>query len=294
MITSVSGGASGALEIIFTYPFEFAKTQQQLYPKTYAHMNFVKCWGKVYNEFGGFPKGYFALYRGMAPLIAFGIPRNGCRFTAFEFTRAKLQSAFPEMGTVPTHMIAGLAGGFSEAVLVTTYQETMKVRLIHDRLSEKPRFRNSFHGVRTILQEQGFRGVYKGLVPTIAKQGSNQMIRFPVYYYMKTMLVGNPDDDFSKNGVVVGNLQAMAVGGIAGAASVLGNTPVDVIKTKMQGLDSARYNGVVDVVKQTIAEEGVAGLYKGMGARMGRVTADVALTFFFMEKVKMFIKSIWT
>lgn len=189
-------------------------------------------------------------------------------------------------------MIAGFIGGFTEAVLVTTVQETMKVRLIHDRLSPNPRFRNTLHGVTTIVKEQGIGGIYKGLGPTILKQGSNQMIRFPVYYYLKRSILGNVTDDFSVNGAVKGNLQAMGVGGIAGAASVLGNTPIDVIKTKMQGFQSQRYKGTIDCIRITFAEEGMRGFYKGMGARMGRVSADVALTFFFVEKVKLLVKKV--
>jgi len=38
----------------------------------------------------------------------------------------------------------------------------------------------------------------------------------------------------------------LIAGGMAGAASVFANTPVDVIKTKMQGLDSHKYKGSFD------------------------------------------------
>lgn len=38
--------------------------------------------------------------------------------------------------------------------------------------------------------------------------------------------------------------QSLLAGAIAGFASVMGNTPLDVIKTKMQGLDAVeKYNG---------------------------------------------------
>merc|ERR1712137_563601 len=169
--------------------------------------------------------------------------------------------------------MAGFVGGFSEAVTITTVQETMKVRLIHDRLSPNPRFRNTFHGVSTILKEQGVSGIYKGLGATILKQSTNQMIRFPVYYYLKRLVLGDPNGD------------------LAGAASVLGNTPIDVIKTKMQGFESHRYKSTMHCITTTMQEEGFRGFYKGMGARMGRVSADVALTFFFVEKVKVMVKA---
>ena len=74
----------------------------------------------------------------------------------------------------------------------------------------------------------GLRGTYQGLTPTILKQGSNQAIRFFVYTSLKKYF---QDGD---NTVDIGNLRTFCIGGIAGATSVFGNTPIDVVKTRMQ------------------------------------------------------------
>lgn len=65
-------------------------------------------------------------------------------------------------------------------------------------------------------------------MPTILKQGSNQAIRFFVMETLKDWYKGG-DNTKSVPKVVVG-----AFGAVAGAASVFGNTPIDVIKTRMQ------------------------------------------------------------
>ena len=70
--------------------------------------------------------------------------------------------------------------------------------------------------------------MYKGLTATVVKQGTNQMIRFFVYSNLKNYLQGG---DPSKD---IGSVRTFIIGGIAGAASVFGNTPVDVVKTRMQ------------------------------------------------------------
>ena len=54
------------------------------------------------------------------------------------------------------------------------------------------------------------------------------MIRFFVYSNLKNYLQGG---DPSKD---IGSIRTFIIGGIAGAASVFGNTPVDVVKTRMQ------------------------------------------------------------
>ena len=74
----------------------------------------------------------------------------------------------------------------------------------------------------------GLRGTYQGLTATIMKQGSNQAIRF---FVMETLKEKYRGDDKNKK---VPKLVVGAFGGIAGACSVFGNTPLDVIKTRMQ------------------------------------------------------------
>lgn len=74
----------------------------------------------------------------------------------------------------------------------------------------------------------GIRGVYQGLTPTILKQGTNQAMRFFVMETLKDKYRGGDPN------VKVPTLLTGLFGAIAGAVSVFGNTPIDVIKTRMQ------------------------------------------------------------
>ncbi|KAH3877390.1 hypothetical protein DPMN_001255 [Dreissena polymorpha] len=60
------------------------------------------------------------------------------------------------------------------------------------------------------------------------KQGSNQAIRF---YVMETLKHWYRGEDHNKK---VPTLVVGAFGVIAGACSVYGNTPIDVVKTRLQ------------------------------------------------------------
>jgi solute carrier family 25 (mitochondrial citrate transporter), member 1 len=75
----------------------------------------------------------------------------------------------------------------------------------------------------------GIRGTYQGLTATMLKQGTNQAIRFFVMESLKEVYRGK--DDVNKP---VPKLITGMFGVVAGAASVFGNTPLDVIKTRMQ------------------------------------------------------------
>ena len=51
----------------------------------------------------------------------------------------------------------------------------------------EPRYRGLIHGITVVVKEEGIMGVYRGLVPTIAKQMGNQSIRFSVYSQIKSV-----------------------------------------------------------------------------------------------------------
>ena len=134
--------------------------------------------------------------------------------------------------------MCGLGAGISEAILVVTPMETVKVKFINDQRAEKPRFKGFTHGLTTIVKEQGLRGTYQGLSATIMKQGSNQAIRFFVMESLKDWYRAkyyNGDNKRPIPKIIVG-----LMGGFAGACSVFGNTPMDVIKTRMQGLSDTK------------------------------------------------------
>lgn len=126
--------------------------------------------------------------------------------------------------------MCGLGAGAAEAVLVVTPAETLKVKLIHDKLSAEPKYRNVFHGIYKIFNQYGFGGVYAGVVPTILKQSSNQGIRFLVFEEAQKV---------SHKIIPIQMLADGLAGAFAGFCSTMANNPVDVVKTKMQGLSAS-------------------------------------------------------
>ena len=158
--------------------------------------------------------------------------------------------------------------------------DTIKTKLIHDQLSNERKYKGFFHGCREIIREKGISGTYRGLTATIMKQGSNQAIRWLTFTQTKQWLAGpgvNPDK--------LPIYYTMAASVVAGTASVFGNAPVDVIKTRMQGLQADKYSGVIDCAKQIYHNEGFRGFYKGSSARLARVCLDVMMLMTIYEQL---------
>ena len=53
-------------------------------------------------------------------------------------------------------LLSGLGVGVSEAILVVCSMETIKVKFIDDQTKPNPKYRGFFHGVRTIVKEEGW------------------------------------------------------------------------------------------------------------------------------------------
>ena len=72
----------------------------------------------------------------------------------FEYLKNKLAD---EQGNLskPRTLLAGLGAGVSEAILVVCPMETIKVKFIHDQTQPNPQYRGFFHGVRTIVRQEG-------------------------------------------------------------------------------------------------------------------------------------------
>jgi len=266
----VAGGITGGIEICITFPTEYVKTQLQLDEKSGGAKKYngiVDCVKKTVKGHG-----VLGLYRGLSVLLYGSIPKSAVRFGAFE--EFKKRSVDAKGNLSPGMRLAcGLGAGISEAIFAVTPMETIKVKFIHDQNQPNPKYKGFFHGVRQIIKQQGIRGTYQGVTATCMKQGSNQAIRFFVVETCKDWYRGgDPNKPVHK-------LATGFFGAVAGAASVFGNTPIDVVKTRMQGLEAAKYKNTVDCFIQIWKNEGPLAFYKGTVPRLSRVCLDVAITF---------------
>lgn len=114
------------------------------------------------------------------------------------------------------------------------------------------------------------------------------MIRFSVTEFGKILWRGTDPK------VIVPKWLTALFGAIAGATSVVANTPIDVVKTRMQGLEGVKYKNVFNCIKQIMVEEGCCAFYKGTISRMSRVVIDVAFTFAVYDIIHEMLDLLWT
>ncbi|KAI1619160.1 MC family mitochondrial carrier protein [Exophiala viscosa] len=93
----------------------------------------------------------------------------------------------------------------------------------------------------------------------------------------------------------VSGLRSLAAGGVGGICAVIVGHPFDLVKVRLQTADKGVYSGALDVVRKTIAREGLArGLYAGVSAPLVGVTPMFAVSFWGYDMGKSLVNKFST
>lgn len=137
---------------------------------------------------------------------------------------------------------------------------------------------------KQLLKEGGMASVYKGTVATLARDIPGTVAYFGTYELTKRELMKLQGIDPDKGQLSV--VSVLTAGGLAGMACWTVGIPADVIKSRYQTAPEGKYNGLVDVYKALIKEEGYAGLFKGIRPALIRAFPANAACFLGMEVTK--------
>ncbi|KIJ51418.1 hypothetical protein M422DRAFT_26834 [Sphaerobolus stellatus SS14] len=290
----VAGGIAGAMEALCCQPLDTIKVRMQL-SKSGAG--------------GAKPRGFiatgisivqrespFSLYKGLGAVLSGIVPKMAIRFASFETYKKWLSNKETGKAHIGATFFAGLAAGVTEAVAVVTPMEVVKIRLqaqshsLADPL-EAPRYRNAAHAVYTIVREEGFRTLWRGVSLTALRQATNQGANFTAYQELKKQA-----HKLQPDLIELPSYQHMLIGLISGAMGPFSNAPIDTIKTRLQKSSAAQgesaWTRITLIAKEMWREEGVRSFYKGITPRVLRVAPGQAIVFAVYERVKTMIETV--
>jgi predicted membrane-bound mannosyltransferase len=190
-------------------------------------------------------EGPLALYKGLTAVYTGIIPKMAIRFVSFEWYRdalggwynhySGLSSSTPPPSVTFT---AGLLSGLTEAVVIVTPAEVCKIRMqsqYHSLMDPSQRqhakYRNVAQTAVLIVKEEGLGALYKGVVPTMLRQGCNQAVNFTVYNWSKKVVLSWKKSKVEKSGgdskeVTLDHWQSLVLGGLSGGMGPLVNNPL--------------------------------------------------------------------
>jgi solute carrier family 25 citrate transporter 1 len=157
---------------------------------------------------------------------------------------------------------------------------------------------------------EGPSALYKGIVPTMLRQGCNQAVNFAAYNAMKNYWLERQREQFSlqhdrsleRDDISLqqgsqkihqhqlSSAMSMLIGGLSGGMGPLVNNPLDVVKTRLQKqnitkYDTPKYTGLIQACFKIANEEGMGALWKGITPRLMRIVPGQAITFTTYEAV---------
>ncbi|KAI7906327.1 mitochondrial carrier domain-containing protein [Cokeromyces recurvatus] len=282
VLSLISGTIAGAVEGVATYPTEYVKTRLQLQaggqlqPGELKFRGPIDCLVRTIRT-----QGVSTIYTGVSALAIGNAAKAGVRFLTYDQIANVLRDKDGKLSGIRS-MLAGLGAGMTEAALVVTPSETIKTKLIHDRNNATHKYQGLIHGTRTIIAEEGLGGIYRGLGPVMARQGANSAVRFSCYSYFKSMLQNWREKDDEP----LPSTHTFVAGALAGIVTVYSTMPLDVVKTRMQGLDAKTlYKNSVDCLIKVVKQNGVFSLWKGTTPRLVRLIFSGGIVFTVYEKV---------
>ncbi|KAK0737239.1 mitochondrial carrier domain-containing protein [Apiosordaria backusii] len=287
----IAGGGAGMMEALVCHPLDTIKVRMQLSKRGrvpgQAKRGFIKTGVEIVQK-----ETALGLYKGLGAVLTGIVPKMAIRFTSFEWYKQLL--ANKETGVVSGQalFLAGLSAGVTEAVAVVTPMEVIKIRLQaqHHSMADPldvPKYRNAAHALYTVVKEEGFGALYRGVSLTALRQGSNQAVNFTAYTYFKEWLYQWQPEYQGGN---LPSYQTTLIGLVSGAMGPLSNAPIDTIKTRLQKMKAeegtSALQRITKIAGEMFKQEGFHAFYKGITPRIMRVAPGQAVTFTVYEYLK--------
>ncbi|XP_059656788.1 mitochondrial carnitine/acylcarnitine carrier-like protein [Cornus florida] len=283
-----SGTVGGAAQLIVGHPFDTIKVKLQSQPTPLPGQppKYAGAMDAVRQTLAA--EGPRGLYKGMGAPLATVAVFNAVLFTVRGQMEALLRSQPGVPLTVNQQMVAGAGAGVAVSFLACP-TELIKCRLqAQSALADTGsagvavKYGGPMDVARHVIRSAGMGGLFKGLVPTLAREVPGNAAMFGVYEALKQYLAGGQDT----SGLGRGSL--IVAGGLAGASFWVSVYPTDVVKSVIQVDDykNPKFSGSIDAFRKIMASEGVKGLYKGFGPAMARSVPANAACFLAYEMTR--------
>eukprot|EP01039_Chlorochromonas_danica_P004665 gene4665-5111_t len=292
--TCLASGLAGAVGRFVCHPIDTLKAKLQV---TDRKITLRKIVSRTWQE-----EGVAGFYRGVTAVLLGGVPGVCVYILTYESCKARLET-FSHHQHSPFLSYLG-SGMVAEAVCcaffipVDVVKERLQVQA--NRQAVTYRYRGSADALRTILQREGLRGLYKGYWATLFSYGPFSSIYFWLFEEMKSLRKRRQAEDL----VFHDYLLSSAVAG--SLASFLTN-PLDIAKLRFQVQqttikaetsvvvregEEVVYRGLLHALSHLYRSLGLRGLFRGASARVLFHTPSTAITMAIYEQTKAWL-DVW-
>ncbi|KAF2762010.1 mitochondrial carrier [Pseudovirgaria hyperparasitica] len=261
-----AGAVAGVSEILVMYPLDVVKTRVQLQTGKGvgedAYNGMIDCFRKIIKN-----EGASRLYRGISAPILMEAPKRATKFAANDEWGKFYRTTFgvKEMNQ-SLSVLTGASAGATESFVVVPF-ELIKIRLQDKAQAHK--YNGMIDCLQKTVRAEGVMTLYQGFESTAWRHILWNSGYFGCIFQVRALL---PKAE-NKRQQIQNDLVSGAIGGTVG--TIL-NTPMDVIKSRIQNSPRVpggvpKYNWAWPALGTVFKEEGFSALYKGFAPKVLRL-----------------------
>eukprot|EP01082_Thalassiosira_pseudonana_P009648 g8574.t1 g8574 contig3:414018-415324(-) len=260
-----AAAAARALSIFGMYPIDTIKTRMQMRQ------------GNAWRVEG--------LYSGVMGSLVGQVPYGVLTFGSYEIYKQSLLTRFPNVKPTFIYALSAILGDITGSGWLCP-SEVMKQQL------QAGIYGNMGEAVRGIWKKSGLRGFYQGFTGGLARDVPFRVAQLTTFevtksIYLRAKRSNNKDND----SIALSPLEAAICGAAAGSFSAAITNPLDRIKTLMMTDTTNAYGGsVVACASKILRDDGIGGLFAGVGPRVGYIAPSVCIFFVTYELVQQKMK----
>ena len=281
-MNAVSGACAGAVGAAVTTPLEVLKTRLQVQTRR-KYRTILGSLVLILRE-----EGLRGLYRGLAPTLIALPPNWAIYFCSYEAMRTYLQDdsgkggggggGGGQQGSITNNAISATVAGLITCTstnplwVVKTRFQVQGIQSFKANKVFTKDYKSTLGALLRIGREEGFRGLYSGLGPSILGV-ANVTIMLPLYEELKTFAAAKLKKERSE-------LQAVEIATSSAIAKCVASSityPHEVVRSRMQ--ISGRFASIWLTVREIYREGGYPAFYRGCATNLTRTMPTAAVTF---------------
>ena len=286
-IDALSGLLAGGTSTILLHPLDVAKTRMQI-------SGSGRTWSLIKHTYtqAGLWRG---VYRGLGTNLIGGAAGWAVYFAWYGETKRFAQSlhrAAPDTDggvdqdggggklTATEYLLSAAAAGVLTSACTNPIW-VVKTRMLNTDDADPRAYRSFIDGLRRILQEEGARGMWRGLVPSLLGVAHGS-VQFAVYEKMKDTRRRQRRGQVGRE---LGTWDFLELSAGSKLVATLATYPYQVLRSRMQWHDG-RQSSLVATFRDVYGKDGVAGFYRGLTPNLARVVPATCVTLCVYEATK--------
>lgn len=246
-------------------------------------------------------EGFQSLYRGLGPVLQSLCISNFVYFYTFHALKLVAsngqrgqQSAFKDL---LLGSIAGIINVFTTTPfwVVNTRLRMRNVAGTSDEVNKH--YKSLLQGLKYVAQTEGLAGLWAGTIPSLMLV-SNPALQFMMYELLKRNIT-------TFTGSEMGSMGFFVIGAIAKAFATVLTYPLQLVQTKQRHRTNEATNGpstsqqaaskhktpsTLELMVSILQHQGIAGLFRGLEAKILQTVLTAALMFMAYEKIAGIVK----